>query len=266
MQREPTGRISVVIASLDDRRISKTLESLSIQTLKPFEIIVADGGTTWNIAEICKEYGARFENLPGNVVESRNKALHLAGGDLIAFIDTDEVATTTWLEKLARPILSGSADFTGGPMLHYEPKYGPERYVNLVEDYIYQYQVPSSIAFLPLGNSMWRRTIFEKLGGFDTSIPYSEDYDVNMRALNSGFIGKFVSDATIYHDHSEFDSYFKLTKKRYAYLRSAAQVFMKNRALGERLKMKTGGRIKHPFHIIETALKPIALLDAIIRS
>ena len=170
MQQEPTGRISIIIASLNDRRISNTLESLSKQTRKPFEIVVADGGTTWNIEEVCTSFNARLEHLPGNIVQSRNKALSLVKGDLVAFIDTDETAVPTWLEKLSDPILDGRADFSGGPMLHYAPKYGPEEYVNQIEDYIYEYQVPSNIAFLPLGNSMWRASIFQRLGGFDDSI------------------------------------------------------------------------------------------------
>ena len=266
MQQEPTGRISIIIASLNDRRISNTLESLSKQTRKPFEIIVADGGTTWNIEEVCTSFNARLEYLPGNIVQSRNKALSLVKGDLVAFIDTDETAVPTWLEKLSDPILDGRADFSGGPMLHHAPKYGPEEYVNQIEDYIYEYQVPSNIAFLPLGNSMWRTSIFQRLGGFDDSIPYSEDYDLNIRALKAGFKGIYIKDAQIYHDHSEFDSYSKLIKKRYAYLRSAARVFIKNKALSMRMKSKSGGKVKHPFHIIETLLKPIALIDAYIRS
>ena len=265
MQEEHSVSISVIIASLNDRRISSALDSISKQTLKPFEIIVADGGTDWNIAEVCARYGARLEHIPGNVVESRNGALSIATGDLIAFLDTDETATPTWLEELSKPIIHGSADFTGGPMLHHEAKCGPERYLNQIEDYIYEYQVPSNIAYLPLGNSMWKRSVLKKLGGFDVSIPYGEDYDINIRALNSGFRGKYVKEAGIYHDHSEFDSYSKLLKKRYAYLRSAARVFIKNKALSMRMKSKSGGKVKHPFHIIETLLKPIALIDAYIR-
>ncbi len=265
MQGDHSGRISVIVVSLNDKRISDALESLSKQTLKPYEVIVADGGTTWNVAEVCAKYGARLEHLPGNVVESRNKALSIVTGELIAFLDTDEIAIPTWLEELSRPILDGSADFTGGPMLHYEAKYGPERYVNMIEDYIYKYQVPSNIAYLPLGNSMWKRSIFQKLGNFDESIPYSEDYDINIRALHAGFKGMYIAKAAIYHDHSEFNSYRKLIKKRYAYLRSAALVFIKNKALSMRVKSHYGGRIKHPFYAIEILLKPIALLDALIR-
>ncbi|MCL6002788.1 MAG: glycosyltransferase [Thermoplasmatales archaeon] len=265
MVEEPPVKISVIIASLNDIRIKNALDSLSNQTLKPFEIIVADGGSKWEISKICEEYDAKLENLSGNVVESRNKAISLVKGDLVAFLDTDETAVPTWLEDLARPILNGSADFSGGPMLHHEAKLGPERYVNLVEDFIYEYQVPYNIAYLPLGNSMWRLTLLRQLGGFDQSIPYSEDYDINIRALNAGYKGVFVPDAAIYHDHSEFDSYSKLAKKRYAYLRAAALVFIKNRAISMRMRSRPGGRVKHPFYIVETLLKPIALLDALIR-
>ena len=258
--------VTVLITSFNDRRIEKTLESLRNQTKKPDEILIADGGTEWDIKSIAEKYGARLEILPGNVVETRQKALNIINSDIIAFIDTDEIAPETWLEKITAPILDGKADFTGGPTKHYEPKTGAEEYVNELEDFIYKYQVPNNIGFLPMGNSAWKKKIFDDIGGFDLNISGgSEDYDVNLRALSKGYKGKFVEDAWVYHDHSDINSYIKLIKKRYSYLRATAKTYIKNKSLTKRIRTKTGGRIKHPFHYIEGVMKPIALIDALIR-
>ncbi len=259
-------KITVLITSFNDKRIEKTLESLKDQSREPDEIFIADGGTRWNIKDIASRYGARLEILKGNVVETRQKALSLIKSDVVAFIDTDEIAPNFWLEKLVSPIEEGKADFTGGPTKHFEPKTGPEAYVNELEDYIYKYQVPENIAFLPMGNSAWKTEIFESIGGFDLNIyGGSEDYDVNLRAIKKGYRGMFVEDAWVYHDHSDINSYLKLIKKRYSYLRATAKTYLKNGTLTNRLKTKTSGRVNHPFHYVETALKPIALLDAIVR-
>jgi glycosyltransferase involved in cell wall biosynthesis len=258
--------VTILITSFNDRRIEKTLESLRNQTKKPDEILIADGGTEWDIKSIAEKYGARLEILPGNVVETRQKALNIINSDIIAFIDTDEIAPETWLEKITAPILDGKADFTGGPTKHYEPKTGAEEYVNELEDFIYKYQVPNNIGFLPMGNSAWKKKIFDDIRGFDLNISGgSEDYDVNLRALSKGYKGKFVEDAWVYHDHSDINSYRKLIKKRYSYLRATAKTYIKNKSLTKRIRTKTGGRIKHPFHYIEDVMKPIALIDALIR-
>ncbi len=111
-----------MITSFNDKRIEKTLESLKNQSRKPDEIFIADGGTKWNIKDIASRYGARLEVLKGSVVETRQKALSLIKSDIVAFIDTDEIAPNFWLEKLVSPTGEGKADFTGGPTKYFEPK------------------------------------------------------------------------------------------------------------------------------------------------
>lgn len=258
-------KVTVLITSLNDHRIEETLKSLKRQSRPPDEIFVADGGTKWDLESLCINYGARFEYVPGNVVQTRNKAIRMIDSDIIAFIDTDEIATDKWLELLVGPIERGEADFTGGPAHHNPPKSRAEEYVNKLEDYIYDVMVPRSIMYLPMGNSAWKKEIFQRIGGFDETISGgSEDYDVNMRALATGYIGKFIREASVLHDHSDIDSYGKLLKKRYSYLRATAKTYLKNGKLRERTRGGVAAKIDHPFYIIETLLKPIALLDAII--
>lgn len=259
-------KVTVLITSYNDRRIINTLESLIKQTRKPDEIFVADGGTKWDIKSLCEQYNARFELIPGNVVQTRNKAIKMINSDIVAFIDTDEVASTDWLKLLTEPIENGSADFTGGPAKHLQPRSRAEDYVNKLEDYIYNVMVPRNIMYLPMGNSAWKKEIFDKLGGFDENIwGGSEDYDINMRAIEAGYRGIYISEAYVIHDHSDINSYGKLLKKRYSYLRATAKTYIKNGKLMQRSREGFAAKIDHPFYIVETMLKPIALLDAIIR-
>lgn len=259
-------KVTVLITSYNDPRIERTLQSLKEQDRQPDEIFIADGGTKWDISSLAGRYNARLEVLEGNVVETRQKAVNMINSDIITFIDTDEVAPKEWLGKIIEPIIKGNADFTGGPAMHYQPKSGPERYVNELEDFIYKYQVPKNIAFLPMGNSAWKTEIFKAIGGFDLDISGgSEDYDVNIRAISKGFRGLYIPEAWVYHDHSDLNSYTKLIKKRYSYLRATAKTYLKNKTLTTRIKTRTEGKIHHPFHIVESMLKPIALIDAIIR-
>ncbi|MGC8561835.1 MAG: glycosyltransferase family 2 protein [Thermoplasmata archaeon] len=261
------AKITVLITSFNDKRISLTLESLQKQTKRPDEILVADGGSDEEIREICGKFPVWFEILPGNVVETRSKAIKLIGEGIVAFIDTDEVAPETWLRDLVAPIEEGKADFTGGPTRHYPPRSGPERYLNEIEDYIYGTLVPQNIAYLPMGNSAWKKEIFDKVGGFDLTIAGGgEDYDINLKAGRLGYRGLLVGSAYLYHDQSGVNSYWKLVRKRYSYLRATAKTYIKNRSLSSGISRSSKGRIAHPFFIVETLLKPVALVDAILRS
>ena len=258
--------ITVLITSYNDKRIVSTLDSLMKQTIKPREILVADGGTKWDIREICNKYGAIYRLFPGNVVQTRNEAIKIIESEIIAFIDTDEVATPAWLENLTKPIIDGFADFSGGPTKHHEPQSEPERYLNLLEDDLYNNLVTESITYLPMGNSAWKKEVFEKLGGFDLSISGGgEDYDLNLRAIKSGYKGVFVEGAAVFHDHSEVSSYRKLAMKRYSYLRATAKTYLKNGVLSIGMKGVSRVRVKHPFYLVETIMKPIALIDAMTR-
>jgi glycosyltransferase involved in cell wall biosynthesis len=257
--------ISVIVTSYNDHRIENTLKSLSLQTTKPQEILVADGGTRWDIKSICDRYNARLEIIRGNVPETRSVAIKLAIGDVIAFIDTDEIAPPEWLSILTKPILSGEADFTGGPTKHKPAKSQAELYVNMLEDNLYETLVKRDIRYLPMGNSAWSRKVFDQVGTFDATLVGSEDYDINIRALRAHFTGKFVQDAWVYHDHSEINTARKLFKKRYRYLKTTALLYIEKEALVDRLSIGRRKMVKHPYAIIEAMLKPVAFMDAVLR-
>jgi len=255
-------KITILITSYNDIRIENTFRSLQTQTLKPDEIFVADGGTTWDIASLCRKYGARLEILKGNIPVTRNKAIKMIDSDIVAFIDTDQIAPDHWLETITKPIMEGGADFTGGPTKHFQPKSSSELYIDMLEDAMYANLVSQDIRYLPMGNSAWLKKIFDDIGGFDASLYGSEDYDVNAKALEKGYRGLYIEDAWVYHDHSDLNSYGLLIKKRYKYLKTTAQIYRRNGMLSSRMKMRKKYRVRHPFVIIEEMMKPIAFIDS----
>lgn len=258
-------QISVIVTSYNDLRIESTLSSITEQSLPPDEILVADGGSTQDIKSICARYGARFEVIPGNISQTRSAVIYRARGNILVFIDTDEVAPKEWLKSLVTPIMAEEADFTGGPTRHYSAHSQAELYVNLLEDEMYKSLVSQDIRYLPMGNSAWKREIFERIGTFNTGLLGAEDYDINMRSVKAGFRGKFIPEAWVYHDHSDITTIGKLVRKRYKYLRETAKVYKMQTMFRNRLFMRQKRAIRHPFYVVEELLKPIAFIDAMIR-
>lgn len=75
------------------------LDGLRAQTLKDFDVIVVDDGSTDNSGEICDEYASKDWRLVvlhkenGGVSSARNLALDRARGKYVMFIDSDD-----WME------------------------------------------------------------------------------------------------------------------------------------------------------------------------
>jgi glycosyltransferase involved in cell wall biosynthesis len=106
---QPPPLVSVIIAFLNEEKfLAEALESVLRQDYENWEILLVDDGSTDGSTAIAKEYVAKF---PGKIVycehgghsnrglsASRNLGIAQAKGELIAFLDADDV----WLpEKLS---------------------------------------------------------------------------------------------------------------------------------------------------------------------
>jgi len=83
-----------------------TLESVSKQTMRNYEVIVCDDGSDDDIESIVKKYDKRFRVLKlkhsGLPAIARNAGIISAKGQFIAFLDSDDI----WLpEKLEKQLL-----------------------------------------------------------------------------------------------------------------------------------------------------------------
>lgn len=266
--------VTVLITLLDDARVVETLKSLWGQQPSPLEVLVADGGSSPQVLGDVRTtldslgFPGRLEILPGSIARTRNLALPMAKGDIVAFIDADEVAPEGWLAYLTAPIVGGEADFTGGPTRPLaEPRSWYEGYLNAFDAWFYGAVVARDITTLPMGNSAWRTEVLRRIGGFDERLSLGgEDYDVSLRAAAGGFRGLFVPDAWVFHDQSHLDSLGKLLRRKYRYSVGATMAYRKNGVLRRKAipAAATARHFRHPLEYISLPLKPIALVHGII--
>ena len=104
------GRVSVITPVYNvERYIDKTLESVFAQTYKDIEIVLVDDCSKDNSAQIIAKYKESHPEIvyflqPKNMGagSARNKALELATGQYVAFLDSDDL----WLpEKTEKQIM-----------------------------------------------------------------------------------------------------------------------------------------------------------------
>lgn len=175
------------------RYLPAALASVSAQTLAPDEIIVVDDGSTDDSAAIAEATpGVRCVRAAhGGVAAARNAALAVASGDILAWLDSDDLWTPDKLEvQLAYLLAHPEVDvcFTQQRMF-VEP--GVE-----VPHWVRPDELAGETPVIATCSMMVRRTQFNLVGGFDTLRESGEDTDWTLRAMAEGLqIG--VAPATL---------------------------------------------------------------------
>lgn len=167
--------VSVIISVKNGERfLASAIESVLAQDYRPFEIIVVDGQSTDGTAEIAKSYaGVRYILQTGQgVADANNMGLAAARGEFIAFLSHDDTWTADKLSVQVGYMLNhpellytiAMAVFFLDPGRVPPPSFRLE----LLEGEHVGKVMESVVA---------RRSLFETVGGFDTSFSVSDDVD-----------------------------------------------------------------------------------------
>ncbi len=100
--------------------IEKCLESIVNQTYKNIEVIAIDDGSKDQSLKLLKRYAKKYnyfkvysqKNL--GVAKTRNKAVSLATGDYIMFVDNDDFLEKDYIERYITEILETKSDILIG--------------------------------------------------------------------------------------------------------------------------------------------------------
>jgi glycosyltransferase involved in cell wall biosynthesis len=183
-------RVSVIISTYNrGDHLPATLDCLLQQTRVPDEIIVVDDGSTDHTQDVLKRYGPPVISLwqaNQGLSAGRNRGLELATGDLIAFLDSDDLLALDSIEKRAAileahpeydvvysnvQMVSAKGDVLG---LYTEFRPGP-RPSGDVYAHLAQYNL------MPVHAYMFRRACLDTTGVFDTALYGMQDYDLWLR-------------------------------------------------------------------------------------
>lgn len=112
-----TPLISVIIPIYGvEKYLHRAVDSVLGQTYRNLDIILVDDGSKDSCPEICDAYAAREARVRvvhkenGGLSDARNAGLAVAGGDYIAFLDSDDYWAPTFIEILYRELVANDAD------------------------------------------------------------------------------------------------------------------------------------------------------------
>lgn len=114
------GLVSVVIPTYNcGEFIGETIESVLKQTYSNWEIIIVDDCSTDNTEEVVREYIKLDARISYYLLDSnsgaaiaRTKAMELANGEYIAFLDSDDIWVENKLEKQINFMIENQYNFT----------------------------------------------------------------------------------------------------------------------------------------------------------
>lgn len=206
MGRKPNdyvqGLVSVITPVYNaEKVIAKTLDSIFKQTYKDIEVVLVDDQSRDKSADIIRHYQEKHPEIvyflqPENkgAGHARNKALELAKGQYVAFLDADDIWKPEKIEKQVRLLQEeeGGFCFTAIEMIDGEDKVikGKRAVKNIVD-----YKFLLSNTMIPTSSVMIDRCI---KGDFRVHLRRGgQDYATWLMLLRDGSVAYGIDEALV---------------------------------------------------------------------
>jgi hypothetical protein len=123
--------------------------------------------------------------LPGlRVGDLRNRAAASSRGEILAFVDADNEIISGWMSAAVDALADDAVGAVGAP--YHSPS--PGTWVQRSYDRLRRHPTTREpVDWLGSGNMAIRRTVFEEVGGFDTSLETCEDVDLCRKLRHRGY-------------------------------------------------------------------------------
>ncbi|NJO35521.1 MAG: glycosyltransferase family 2 protein [Rhodospirillales bacterium] len=183
--------------------LAAAFESVLAQTYPLHEIIVIDDGSTDSSPDILRSYGDRLRVTRQDnqgIAAARNVGLRQVTGDVINFIDQDDLWPAGRTEALVRALQSDpDALVAAGQVEILWERSQPQNPLDNFETAVREFYV---------GSLCIRKEVFELLGPFHTGIGYADDTDFLMRRREANIKTAYVDDVTLRYRLHESNTSF----------------------------------------------------------
>ena len=182
--------------------LEEAVESIRRQNYQPLEIIIVNDGSTDGTAKIAASFkgDVRYVFQPNSgPPAARNRGLRMARGNVISFLDADDL----WSENKLELQLSHLAD---DPSV--EIVLGRRKFIHSAEvvDHRSKFEAFSDAQIaLNLATAVFRKSVFDKVGFFDETLYHCDDWDWFMRARELSVSMVMHQEVTLFgrrHEHN----------------------------------------------------------------
>ena len=217
--------ISILIPAYNaERTITRCLDSVFSQTVKNYEVIVVDDGSTDSTYAICQSFLSRTDKMKlytqtnEGISKTRQKLVDLASGDYLQFVDADDWIEPKMIENLNSILLQKRYDIIISDF-----------FVDYIKKTVYSFQKPTSLNTVSLIKdlsssrligALWNKLISsDLLKGVDfPNLQYCEDWCICAKLFQKTDLLFYNHNAFYHYDCRSNNSLVRnITKESFKY-------------------------------------------------
>ena len=200
--------------------VDELLDSLSRLTIRDFEAIIVEDGSSIPCKEVVDKYTDRFtihyynkaNSGPG---QTRNYGVERANGEYMLILDSDCILPEKYLEAVEDELQRQKADAFGGPDRAHDSFTDVQKAINYA---MTSFFTTGGIRggkkkldkFYPRSFNMGvRKDVYQALGGF-SKMRFGEDIDFSIRIFKGGYQCRLFPEAWVWHKRrTDLKKFFK---------------------------------------------------------
>ena len=200
--------------------VDELLDSLTRQTIRDFEVVVVEDGSSVPCKEVVDKYADRltihyYNKANSGPGQTRNYGVERANGEYMLILDSDCILPEKYLEMVEADLQQQNADAFGGPDRAHESFTDVQKAINYA---MTSFFTTGGIRggkkkldkFYPRSFNMGvRKDVYQALGGF-SKMRFGEDIDFSIRIFKGGYQCRLFPEAWVWHKRrTDLKKFFK---------------------------------------------------------
>ncbi len=209
MPNKQLPKVTIVTSTYKhEKYLRKTIDSVLNQDYPNVEYIVINDGSPDGTEEILKSYGDRFyweTQKNAGEVPTLNRALRMAKGELVGKLSSDDYLYPNYVSEVVNVFLNNPeiiVTYTDFDLVDEDGRVMQ----NIQKPNFNDIMAVKNHLCLPGPGTLFRREIFDKLGGFYTGFRILFDMDFWWRASLHGIITRLPATLAAFRAHSNSQS------------------------------------------------------------
>ena len=202
------SKVSILIPCFNaEDYVGEAIESALNQTYRDIEVVVVDDGSKDGSVEVLKSFGERirYEAAPNRgACAARNRAFELSQGVFVQYLDADDLLCPEKIETQLPLLKNGPADlvfckgYIFGDGKPERPKKRAIKDPTGIDPFVYCLSQG-----LATEGPLIKRSIIEKVGGFDEALRRGQEWDFHVRLAAAGARIALVPEHLYRHRHDD---------------------------------------------------------------